>query len=68
MKLKLTDEQMNQMLKLPEQGMGYHVVDIKLKNGTVLSERIILDSRYVQLNQDEKISAFDIETIQLHQL
>ena len=35
-RIKLTDKHIDSLSKLPEQGMGYQVVDIKLKNGEVL--------------------------------
>ena len=66
-KLKLKKEHINILSKLPEKGMGYQLVDITLKNGDLLKNRIILNACYLKLNESEKLNADDIEKIELHQ-
>ncbi|MDR2448660.1 MAG: hypothetical protein LBD52_01720 [Prevotellaceae bacterium] len=65
-KIKLSDEQVNLLEQFPEQGMGYQIVDIKLKNGDVLKEKFVFNSTYLQLSKNEKITIDDIDTIQIH--
>ncbi len=65
-KVKLLDEQIKLLESLPEQGMGYHIVDIKLKNGKKLIKRIIINSEYLKLNEYELIDPKDIKSIKIH--
>lgn len=51
---------------LPEQGMGYQIVDIFLKNGKSLTKKIVLNSSILELEKGEEIKAKDIDTIKLH--
>ena len=54
------------LLSLPEQGTGYQIVDIKLKNGEELQNKIVLNSTYLELNADEAFRSKDIQRIVLH--
>ena len=63
--IKLTDKQIEYLENLPEQGMGYQLVDITLKNGQVLKERVVLNSTYLKLKDNEKIDIEEIEFITL---
>ena len=65
-KIKLLQKQINLLQNLPEQGMGYQVVDITLKNGKTFNERVVLNSMYLQIEDNEKIDPNEIETIKLH--
>lgn len=67
-KIKLLQNQMNLLQNLPEQGMGYQVVDITLKDGKAFYEKIVLNSMYLQVDEKEKIDPNEIETIKLHKL
>lgn len=64
-KLKLKEEYIDYLSNQPEQGMGYQIVDITLKNGQVLNERIVLNSSYLKLNESEKINLDDIVKIEI---
>jgi hypothetical protein len=66
LKIKLLQKQINILENLPEQGMGYHIVDITLKNGMTLNEKVVLNSMYLQTEDNEKIDPNEIETIKLH--
>lgn len=65
-KIKLLDTQIKLLESLPEQGMGYQIVDIELKNGNKLLNRVVLNSTYLKINQDEFIDPLQIEVIKLH--
>ena len=65
-KIELKQEHIDILSQLPEQGMGYQIVDLTLKNGQVLKERIVLNSTYLKLNESEQISIDDIEKIEIH--
>ncbi len=67
-KIKLLQNQMNLLQSLPEQGMGYQVVDITLKNGKTFYEKIVLNSMYLQMDEKETIDPNEIETIKPHKL
>lgn len=61
--IKLTEEQIKLLSSLPEQGMGYQTVDIRLKDGTELYGKVVLNSTWLQLNPEERINPLDIEKI-----
>lgn len=50
----------------PEQGMGYQDVDVELSNGTVLKNRIVLNSTYLEQKDDEDFSISDIVKIKIN--
>lgn len=58
--LDLPDELKNILIELPESGMGYHNVDIVLKNGRVLQNRIVVNSSKLILNPGETLNVEDI--------
>jgi len=64
-KLKLNDEYIDYLSNQPEQGMGYQIVDITLKNGRVLNDRIVINSSYLKLNDSEQINLDDIVKIEI---
>jgi hypothetical protein len=64
-KLRLRERHIALLQALPEQGMGYHLVNVKLKNGNVLKSKFIFNSMYLQLDECEVVSTDDIDTIEL---
>ncbi|HUT28236.1 MAG TPA: hypothetical protein VMX13_00480 [Sedimentisphaerales bacterium] len=66
LKINLLQKQVDILKNLPEQGMGYQVVDITLKNGMTLNGKVVLNSMYLQIEDNEKIDPNEIEAIQLH--
>jgi hypothetical protein len=66
-RITLNKDQIEFLSKLPEQGLGYQLVDLTLKNGRVLRGIIVLNSTYLKLNEAELIKADDIDKIELHQ-
>lgn len=65
-KLELNKQQIDFLSQLPEHGMGYHIVDITLKDGRVMKGRIVLNSTYLKLDESEHFKADDIGKIELH--
>lgn len=61
--VELTDDLKLQLEEITESGMGYHVVDVILKNGSVLKNRTIINSSKLILNPDETIHPEEIEEI-----
>ena len=49
--------------KIPESGMGYHIVDVKLKTGEFLKDRTVLNSSILVLNNDESLDVNQIESV-----
>lgn len=66
-KVQLTDDQINYLSELPEQGMGYQIVDIFLTNGKILKKRVVVNSTYLKLENNENITTADITKIELSQ-
>jgi hypothetical protein len=67
-KIKLTENQINLLTDLPEHGMGYQVVDVKLKNGKVYNKLIVFNSAYLQIEDTMAFDAKEIDTILLNNL
>lgn len=65
-KLQLNQNQIDFLSHLPEQGMGYQIVDLTLKNGEVLKKKIVLNCSLLQLDEQEQLVADDIDKIELH--
>lgn len=61
--IELTEDIKSQLEGLPESGMGYHIVDVLLKNDRLLKERTIVNSSKLILNPDEDIKPEDIVEI-----
>lgn len=64
-KIRLTQEQMDQLSKLPESGMGYQIVNITLENGKKLNHRKVVNSEYILL-ENEDIDAEEIKKLELN--
>ena len=63
--LKLTDSFIHVLVKLPESGMGYQLVNVILKSGKVLHKHKVLNSELLLLEENENISVKDIDKIEL---
>lgn len=50
---------------LPENGMGYQIADIELKNGKILEKRLIFNSNLLKLDKEESLKNKDIQKIKL---
>ena len=64
-KVELIKEQVNYLADLPEQGMGYQIVEVTLRNGQVLKNRTVVNSTFLLLNDNEQIKTDDIASIKL---
>ena len=62
-KIKLTEKFIEVLEKLPEQGMGYQIVDVFLKNGNLLKGKIVFNSTYLQLENSELIEPKDMQSL-----
>lgn len=62
-KIRLTDKFINQLINTPETGMGYHKVDIILKNGVVLKNQTVLNCSELILADTIRIKVEDIQKI-----
>jgi len=66
MKIKLPQRFIDKLINLPEHGIGYQIVKIKLKGGTMLDyDRIIINSTFLLISSNENINPDDIEDIEL---
>ena len=60
--MKLSRKWVNKMKKLPESGMGYQNVKVKLKDGTIL-KGIVTNSDTLQITSPIRFSVKDIQDI-----
>ena len=63
--LKLSASQENELRNQPETGMGYQMVKVILKSGKVLHQHKVLNSEFLILDENEKITVKDIDKIEL---
>ena len=64
-KIELSKKDSDYLSALPEQGMGYQIVMITLRNGQILNQRIVVNSTYLLLNEDEQLQIEDIVSIEI---
>jgi hypothetical protein len=63
-KIKLLEEHIKFLESIPEDGMGYQIVTIKMKDGRTYLRRVVLNSMYLQVAEDECLDPSEIENIQ----
>ena len=64
-KIILPEKFVNFLVNLPENGMGYQIVNVILKSGRVLHKLKVLNSSLLMLEENEVITEKDIEKIEL---
>lgn len=62
-KIFLSDELTKQLINSPETGMGYHRVDLYLKNGEILKNKIVLNCSILTLEKSININVENIEKL-----
>lgn len=65
-KVSLPENIITKLVELPEQGMGYQIVDILLANGHELKNKLVFNSSVLELEENEFINVKDIVSIQIH--
>ena len=65
-KISLPENIITKLVELPEQGMGYQIVDILLTNGHELKNKLVFNSSVLELEENELINLKDIVSIQIH--
>jgi len=63
--VKLSENFINALVNLPENGMGYQIVKVILKSGKILHQHKVLNSELLMLDENENISVKDIDKIEL---
>jgi hypothetical protein len=64
-RITLNKDQIEFLSKIPEQGMGYQLVNLTLKNGKVLKKRVVINCTYLQLDDQEELKVGDIDKIEI---
>jgi hypothetical protein len=62
-KKRLNKKQVQFLENIPEHGMGYHRVDLEMRDGKKLYDRVILNSCFLLLDKDEEIDISKIKLI-----
>ena len=65
-RVTLSDKFIAQLVKIPEQGMGYQIVDIVLTNGKVLKNKFVYNSSILEIEKQEMINIEEIAIIEIH--
>jgi hypothetical protein len=66
MKIKLLEKQIKILESLPEQGMGYQIVDIYLDDGSILYQKLVYNATYLELDNSELLAPERIKEIKIH--
>lgn len=66
--IKLDDEHIKTLENLPEQGIGYQIVDITLKNGQVFKQKFVLNSTNLRVDANDTIDVNNIDKIEISKL
>lgn len=64
-KIRLPDNFIKQLIETPENGMGFHIVDLHLKNGEVLKNQIVLNCSILTLESTFELDIDEIELIKI---
>lgn len=64
-RIKLTKEHISFLQNLPETGMGYQLVKLTLNTGTILLDRIVVNSQFLLISDNEIISPDSIMKIEI---
>lgn len=64
-RLKLSKKHSEYLENLPEQGIGYQLVDIELKSGLKLINRIVINSTLLELNINGEFWNKDIKKLKI---
>lgn len=63
--ITLSEKYINQLLRIPESGMGYHLVDVVLENGVELKGLTILNCEILRIPIDVNLSLEQIRKIKI---
>ncbi len=66
-KINLSKDIIIKLEDLPEQGIGYQLVDFTLKNGTILEKRTVLNSSILIILKNEKINIEEIISVKIYE-
>lgn len=64
-KVKLNTQFMEELKELPENGIGFQLVNIIKKDGKVLTNRVISNCEYLLLKEGETIDVSEIKEIEI---
>lgn len=64
-KIKLFEKLTQILIDMPESGMGYHKVDVYLKNGTIIKNQVVLNCAELVIDKSIIISVDEIENFVL---
>lgn len=65
----ILDRQLSDRLaRLPESGMGYQIVDLMLRNGSMISDVLVLNAQIAKVPDDGRVAnSAEIVDFRLHQ-
>jgi hypothetical protein len=58
--VKLLANQINQLKSIPEDGIGYHIIDIEMIDGQIHKNMLILNSEYLRLKDNKYVDPYNI--------
>lgn len=64
--MRLSKKWVNKLSALPESGMGYHIIDVHLKNGVIVKKIIVANCEMLMSQSNLSFSENDIQNIELH--
>ncbi len=64
-KIPLPNKFTEQLVNTPESGMGFHIVDIYLRNGDVLKKKVVLNCSLLAIESSINIDVNEIDKIEI---
>ena len=63
--IKLSEKFLVDISKSSESGMGYHKVNVLLKDGNTLLKRTVLNRQFLVIEENENISLSEIKSVKI---
>ena len=64
-KVQLLDNQIAKLMTWPETGMGYQLVDLVMRDGSIVRNRVVFNSELLALEPGEVISPEEISDLRI---
>ena len=64
-RIELPEKLVTHLVSLPENGMGYQIVKVFLKNGSIFHNLKVINSSMLIVEQNIKLNKGDIEKVEL---
>jgi len=64
-RIELNKAQQDLLITMPETGMGYQIVDITMKDGSIYKSKTVLNCQFLEIDKNDNIKIDLIDTIEI---